>query len=77
MVYIILSWLFVIYSIAKWVKSFFSYNFGTPEVVKIQRFKMKNIDMSFDEILKLMYDVEVVLGPQAKKLNLLIIRKTI
>lgn len=72
---IIFSWLFVIYSIAKWVKSFCSYNFGTPEVVKIQRFKMKNIDMNFDQILKLMYDVEVVLGPQTKKTKFLDYKK--
>ncbi len=63
---IALSWLFVIYSTFKAVKSFYSYNFGSPEVVKIQRFKMKNIDMSFDEILKLMYDVEVMLNPKVK-----------
>ena len=63
---IALSWLFVIYSMVRWVKSFYSYNFGAPEVIKIQRFKMNNIDMSFDEILKLMYDVEVFLGSKMK-----------
>lgn len=61
-----LSWLFVIYSFIRWIKLFYSYNFDVPEAIKIQRFKMKNIDMSFDEVLKLMYDVEVLLNPKVK-----------
>jgi len=72
---IALSWLFVIYSIARWVKSFYSYNFNVPELVKIQRFKMNNIDMSFDEILKLMYEVEVLFSSKMKDINYLDYKK--
>lgn len=69
MISIALSWLFVIYSTVRHIKSFCSYYFDTPEVVKIQRFKMKNIDMSFDEILKLMYDVEIFLDSKMKDIK--------
>jgi hypothetical protein len=67
--YVFLSWIYVVYSLFTWIKFFYKNNFNIPEVIKIARFKLKNSDMDFDEVLLQIYQLDKFLMPKMKNMK--------
>jgi hypothetical protein len=63
---VFLSWFYVIYSSLTWIRAFYKNNFNIPEVIKVARFKLKNSDMDFDEVLLQIYHLDIFLSPKMK-----------
>jgi hypothetical protein len=63
---VFLSWFYVIYSSFTWIRAFYKNNFNIPEVIKVARFKLKNSDMDFDEVLLQIYHLDIFLSPKMK-----------
>lgn len=66
---IFLSWVYVIYSLFFWVRNFYKNNFNIPETLKIARFKLRNFDMTFDEVLEQCYEADSFASSNIKKLK--------
>ena len=54
--FVLLSWAYVGYSAAVWLYQW-TKNFGEPQAIKEYRWKMRNIDMTLDQIAKEMLKV--------------------